>query len=350
MSIIHTVVYVCFALCLTCAGYVAHAEAVDPATVFDSSSFSEAQRVKALLEQPENAIDFAQAKLSIDKLVDPAIDVEANLKKIDAIVKTIQSLLPAGASSQDKMLALKKYIYEAGAWNDYRPFQYDFADPKGTKISNKLLTTYLATRKGNCVSMPLLFIILGQKLGIDVTASTAPLHVLVKYTDTDTGQTYNLEATSGANPARNVWYQQTMYITDQALANKIYLQKLSKRETVAVMATVLAEDYHGKQEYEKAMMISDVVLKYYKNAVGSMLMKGSLFYRLLAKHYLSKYPAPYLIPPPERPYFEFLDINNRHWFEKAEVLGWREPSQEDEQSYLKTVKQDADKLQNSKGK
>lgn len=350
MSIIHTVVYVCFALCLTCAGYVAHAEAVDPATVFNSSSFSEAQRVKALLEQPENAIDFAQAKLSIDKLVDPAIDVEANLKKIDAIVKTIQSLLPAGASSQDKMLALKKYIYEAGAWNDYRPFQYDFADPKGTKISNKLLTTYLATRKGNCVSMPLLFIILGQKLGIDVTASTAPLHVLVKYTDTDTGQTYNLEATSGANPARDVWYQQTMYITDQALANKIYLQKLSKRETVAVMATVLAEDYHGKQEYEKAMMISDVVLKYYKNAVGSMLMKGSLFYRLLAKHYLSKYPAPYLIPPPEQPYFEFLDINNRYWFEKAEALGWREPSQEDEQSYLKTVKQGADKLQKSKGK
>ncbi len=31
--------------------------------------------------------------------------------------------------------------------------------------------------------MPFLFIILGQKLGLDVTASTAPEHVFVKYRD-----------------------------------------------------------------------------------------------------------------------------------------------------------------------
>ncbi|MGR8953450.1 MAG: transglutaminase family protein [Gammaproteobacteria bacterium] len=349
MNRIHTIIHLCFALCLTCTTVASRAEVVDIATVFDSSNFAEAQRIKALLDQPEESIDFAQAKLVIDKIVDPAIDVEAGLAQIDAAVKTVQSLLPVGASSQDRLLALKKYLYEAGAWNDYRAFQYDFADPKGTKISNKLLTTYLNTRKGNCVSMPLLFIILGQRLGLDVTASTAPLHVLVKYTDSDTGQTYNLETTSGANPARDVWYQQGMHITDQALANKIYLQKLSKRETVAVMATVLAEHYHHTQEYEKAMMISDVVLKYYKNDVGAMLMKGSLFYRLLAKHFISKYPAPYLIPPPERPYFAFLDDNNRYWFEKAEALGWREPSREDEQNYLKIVEQDSDK-QNNKGK
>ena len=98
------------------------------------------------------------------------------------------------------------------------------------------------------------------------------------------------------------------------------------------------------------MIVSDVVLKYYPNAVSSMLMKGDLFYRLLTKHYLSKYSAPYLIPPAERPYFEFLSINNHHWFAKAESLGWREPRPEDEQNYLNTVKQDADKLQSSGGK
>jgi hypothetical protein len=80
-----------------------------------------------------------------------------------------------------------------------------------------------------------------------------------------------------------------------------------------------------------------------------MLMKGTLFYHLLAKHYLSKYPAPYLIPVDERPYFEFLSINNRYWFEKAEALGWREPSHEDEQNYLDTVRQNAGKLQTQKG-
>jgi regulator of sirC expression with transglutaminase-like and TPR domain len=309
--------------------------------VFDSSKFLEAQRIKILLEQPENSIDFARVKLSIDKLVDPSIDVEPNLKKIDAIVMTIKSMLPVNATSMDKMLTLKKYLYEAGTWNNYQPYQYDFNDPKGTQIKNKLLPTYLVTKKGNCVSMPLLFIVLGQRLGIDVTASTAPTHVLVKYTDSKTGQTYNLETTSGANFSRDMWYQQTMHITDEALANRIYLQKLSKQETVAVMAMVLAENYFDKQDYEKAMMISDVVLKSYKNAVDAMLMKGSLFYHLLDKNYVKKYPTPNLIPIPERPYFEFLSINNRYWFEKAESLGWREPTQENEQNYLKTIQRNA---------
>jgi hypothetical protein len=83
--------------------------------------------------------------------------------------------------------------------------------------------------------------------GLIPTYSTAPTHVLVKYTDSKTEQTYNLETTSGANFSRDMWYQQTMHITDEALANRIYLQKLSKQETVAVMATVLAENYFDKQ-------------------------------------------------------------------------------------------------------
>ena len=283
-------------------------------------------------------------------MIDPFLDVEANLKKINVIVNQIKSMLDANATSTDKMLAIKKYLYEAGTWNNYQPYQYDFNDPKGIKVSNKLLPTYLVTKQGNCVSMPLLFIVLGQRLGIDVTASTAPKHVLVKYTDSDTGQTYSLEATSGAKPARDVWYQQTMHITDEALANRIYLQKLSKLESLAVMATVLAESYYDKQEYEKAMMISDVVLKYYKNDVDAMLMKGTLFYRLLAKNYIRKYPASSLIPEPERPYFEFLAMNNRYWFEKAESLGWRELTKEDEENYLKGVQHDANLLKKQKQK
>ena len=341
MKIWSIINYLYFTLSLMCISSVIHAEPINPATVFDSSNFREAQYIKTLLKQPESSIDFTQIKLSIDKLVDPSIDVESNLKKIDSIVMTIKSMLPANATSMDKMLTIKKYLYEAGIWNNYQPYQYDFNDPKGTLVKNKLLSTYLVTKKGNCVSMPLLFIVLGQRLGIDVTASTAPTHVLVKYTDSKTGQTYNLETTSGANFSRDVWYQQSMHITNEALANQVYLQKLSKQETVAVMAMILAESYLDNQDYEKAMMISDVVLKSYKNAVDVMLMKGALFYRLLDKNYIKKYPTPNLIPIPERPYFEFLAINNRYWFEKAEALGWREPTQEDEQEYLKMIQRNA---------
>ena len=341
----HTAAFISFTL-LFCISSVTNAETVDTAELFDSSSFTQADQLKAILEQPENTIDFTQAKFTIDKMVDPSIDVEVNLKAIDTITKTIQSMLPANPTSMDKMLTIKKYLYEAGSWNNNQPYQYDFNDPLGTKITNKLLPTYLETKKGNCTSMPFLFIVLSQRLGIDATVAKAPLHFLVKFTESETGHTYNVETVSGAGFSRDIWYQQTMHITDEALRNGIYLRKLSKQETVAMMATVLAEDYYERQEFEKSMMISDVILNYSNTDVASMLRKGSIFYKLLAKNYIKKYPTPNLIPIPERPYFKFLDTNNRYWFERAESLGWREPTQEDEENYLKRVQESAKLIQN----
>lgn len=316
------------------------AEVIDPAKAFDASKLPEAKALEKILNTPENEIDLAKIKLTLDKMVEQSIDVNANLKRVNNMAEAIQATLPDNASSMQKMLTIKKYLYEAGAWNHGKAYQYDFKDPKGTLITNKLIPTYLNTKQGNCVSMPLLFIILGQKLGIDVTASTAPRHVLVKFTETETGTTYNLETTSGANFARDVWYQQQMGVTDIAIRNKAYLHKLSKTQTVAIMATVLAENYFGNQEYEKAMIITDTLLKYNQRDIGLILMKGAISYRLLAKHYLKKYPRPNLIPEEERPYFEYLSKNNHYWFQKAESLGWREPSQQDEQRYLETVKKD----------
>lgn len=134
-----SIIFLCVGLFFTVANV--QAQAVNPNTVFDYSKFAEAQKIKALIEQPENSIDFAIAKLEIDKIIDPTINVAANTKKLDAIVAAINRMLPPGSSSSDKMQALKKYLYEPGAWNNYQPYQYDFSDPMGTKIANKLLPT-----------------------------------------------------------------------------------------------------------------------------------------------------------------------------------------------------------------
>jgi len=177
-------------------------------------------RIRAILKLPDNQIDIGRTKLTIDKTIDPTIDIKANLKKIDSMVAKIQAGLPADASNSDKLQALRTYLYSAGDWNGYQTYAYDFDDPLGQKISNKLLPHYLDTKKGNCVSMPLLFIILGQRLGLDVTAAQAPVHIFVKYRD-DMGNQINLEATSGATPARDIWIRQQSPMTDEAVANGV---------------------------------------------------------------------------------------------------------------------------------
>ena len=70
---------------------------------------------------------------------------------------TVKALAGPRAKSAEIAQVLRSYLYDAGTWNHRQPFRYDLeGDPLGREIPGKLLTNYLATRKGNCVSMPTL--------------------------------------------------------------------------------------------------------------------------------------------------------------------------------------------------
>lgn len=105
--------------------------------------------VEAVFTQNMERVDLAEAKLVLDHLVDPSVDVAADLTKIDAMVTDLEKMIPPGADAWAKVKLLQRFIYEPGAWNDNRPFSYDMGDPYGQKPENRLLSDYLADRKGN---------------------------------------------------------------------------------------------------------------------------------------------------------------------------------------------------------
>lgn len=297
--------------------------------------------IETMLSQPAEKLDFATIKLTIDKMIDPSIDIDKTMGLLDKMVEDIQGMISPNASSVEKMHVLRKYLYEKGEWNNHQIHLYDFEDPLGTKIANKMLSNYIASKRGNCISMPFLFIILGDKLGLNVRASTAPLHYLVKFTEDETNRTYNLETTSGANPSRDVWYQEKMMVTDEGIASGIYLQKLSRKETAATMVSVLGEHLTRQRKYLEAIGIFEIILKYYPKSVHAMLSTGTAYAKLSDRYFLKKYPNPNHIPVNQQKLFQYFSEGNRHFFEKAESLGWEEPPENCEEKYLQNVYQDA---------
>lgn len=295
--------------------------------------------VRAILAVPEREIDFAKAKVSIDKLVDPRIDVETTLRQIDNMAAEVRAMLPLRATSEQRMLALRAYLYDAGPWNNGQPFSYDFADPMGTHVPNKLLANYLRSKKGNCVSMPFLHIALAQRLGLTAAASTAPRHVFMKLQD-DLGVWHNIEPVSGGWPRRDASYHRDSPMTAEAIASGIYMRPLGKKETVVVMANVLAEHYGSKQvaRPDLAIAVADVMLEYDPRNVNAMRHKGRAYLVLLQQRFGDKYATPKEIPEGERHQWEAWSKQHRLWFEKAEALGWREPPKGYEARYLEMVK------------
>lgn len=286
--------------------------------------------VRSLLEGPEAELDFARAKLAVDAFVDSSIDQIAALAEIDRMAATVQKMIAtlppdAAAKSSEKLRALRSFVYEPGWWNGEKPFRYDLDDPLGQKPGSQALPSYLASKKGNCVSMPALFLALGERLGLDVTLSTAPLHVFVKWTDAESGRTWNLETTSGAGFTRDEHYRKIMPMTDEAIANGIYLKTLTRKETLSVMASPVLDHLLATGRYDEAIAVADVLIAAWPANSYAMVKKGTAYYRLLERDIIKKYPRESDIPADRLGYAKELYRANQVAFAEAEALGWREP-------------------------
>src|SRR3546814_3715540 len=84
--------------------------------------------------------------------------------------------------------------------------------------------------------MPVLHIIVAEKLGLNVHLSTAPLHMFVRYTNPQNQRDLSIEPTSGGYPTRDVWYRENLPMSDMAVEQGLYLKTLTKRESIAHMA------------------------------------------------------------------------------------------------------------------
>ena len=295
-------------------------------SVVDDPVASNLKALEEIFSLPETEIDLARAKLTIDQMLDPRIDIEQTLQQIDIMASALREQLPLEAKAREKLDALRKYLYQTGPWNDHQPFSYDLSDPQGRNLSSKLLPSYLTTRKGNCVSMPILFIILGQRIGLDVAAATAPEHVFVKYRD-ESGRQYNLETTSGAGFARDAWMRQQMPMTDQAIASGIYMRTLTKKETVVLMSETL-DTFYARSGLDLARVeLAHLQLKHDPTSILAVLHLVSVYSRALNSYRMQAAPIALLQPTREREVYFQLQQKRDYWLGQALALGWRDPTE-----------------------
>ena len=289
-----------------------------------------------------SANDTYQAKLVVDTAIAPNTDEQAVFAEVARLADAARAQLAgagltvATAPEWDRIGAVRTVLYEPGPWNEGRPFAYDHTDPLGTKVENKLLATYLRTRRGNCVSMPILYAILLEELGVPVTLGQAPLHFFVVWERSDAeGGPVFLEATSGGDPARPVWYEQNSIIADQALANGLYLRPLTKPERDAAMRETLVQHLMAEGRYEEAIEEIDAVLEAHPAFAGMLLEKANAIYELLDERFVTRWPDANDVPEELRGELVALMTQNRELAERAYRMGFRDQPPPPEQARMK---------------
>jgi regulator of sirC expression with transglutaminase-like and TPR domain len=296
--------------------------AVAPVRAYSQSPPAEA--VREILNRPEGRLDFLDAATTFDRLVDEGSDSAAVKATVARLVDAARQMAGSKPSNAYQLAAVRQAIYVSGAWNHSRAFSYDLNDPLGTQIRNKMLSTYVRTRKGNCVSMPTLFLIVADRMGLNVRLAAAPLHLFVRYTD-PAGAEHNLEATSGGHEARTEWYRANLPMTDRAIQSGLYMRTLTRRETVAAMAISVLDFLLDEHRYQEANDVADAILAANPRDAYAMVKQGSAIGRMMRAEYSDKYPDPALIPPALRARYAVLSAANDKAFRDAQALGWEAP-------------------------
>lgn len=173
----------------------------------------------------------------------------------------------------------------------YIPYAYDFNDIWGHgDWKNMFVSKLMATRRGNCHSLPFLYKILAEELGAKANLALAPNHIYIKHWNEKDGW-YNTELTSGIFPIDS-WLMASGYIHLDAVANKLYMEALNDKQSLALCLVDLAQGFNRKfpeNDGEFVIKCVNKALEYYPTYVNAMILMAETFKTQLERRAIEDY-------------------------------------------------------------
>lgn len=213
-----------------------------------------------------------------------AYDINNNDDKHAAIQKFMSEQLSIveTQSSKDGKITYKTATHQ--------PFFYDYDDYQTEKDHrNSFVTKCLATGGGQCSSMPKVYLLLAEKLNAPAYLSFAPQHSFIKYKTKD-GEIENYEPTSNWR-INNLWYQENLFISADAIRSGIYLDTLNKQKIIADCMLELATQYIRKMPNDDGKFIQDCLWEVHLHYPRHNNINAYFVYSTLLKGWLSKFIA-----------------------------------------------------------
>lgn len=297
--------------------------------------------VRDLLSLPEDEIDIGFWALVIAKECDSTVDIDKYLHMLDTMAAKIKYMVGPREGDMVRFMMTKMYQFDPGDWNGGQVFSYDLDDPMGEQPGARLLTSYLDTRRGNCVSMPTLFLALMERVAPDILINgvAAPLHLFCRLHDRQDGSVWNVETTNGGSPNREEWYLQEFEISQTALDSGLYMRDLTKKEFVAELVGILVSKYRQSGDYEQALKYDDLMLQLNPRSLTGLVSKGALLGWLghtMQERIRLEGRKP---TDDEHEKLRLYMVESERYIAQARSLGWEPETPESKAAYLERIRE-----------
>jgi regulator of sirC expression with transglutaminase-like and TPR domain len=135
-------------------------------------TISKIDRLHQILTGPEQDIDLVEAALLIAAHIYPELDIAAYSERVDELAKSLDQRTDRAGNIADRIHSLNEYLFhELG----FAPNGDDYYDPR-----NSFLNEVLERKVGIPISLSLLYMEIGQRIGLEMYGVSFPGHFLVK--------------------------------------------------------------------------------------------------------------------------------------------------------------------------
>lgn len=257
-----------------------------------------------LVKRPESSFDLARAALLIAAESNPQVDVDATLHTLDSWADELRRRLQPEWNNLQKLARLRNFVFEE---LHFRGDQEDYYSP-----SNSMLNEVMERRLGVPLTLSIVFMELGWRIGIPFEGVGFPGHFLVRLT----GEPRDLlldPYRDGMSVHEEDCHRMLREISGGKLELRdAYLHSVSKHDMIARLLMNLKGAYLRAEDDAGALSAVDRLLVLRPGDLEEIRDRGLLLYRLRRYWPALKDIERYLEQRPDAPDKEALEVHVRN--------------------------------------
>jgi len=232
------------------------------------------ERLQQVLSGPEEAINLAESALLIATHAYPDLDVAHHLARIEVLAKTLESRIQPDSGPSQRILALNQYLFaELG----FTANEKDYYDPR-----NSCLNEVLDRRVGIPITLSLLYMEIGARIGLPLEGVSFPGHFLVKCALPE--GTVVLDPYAGGVSLGAADLQKRLRdVRGDEVSSAIVASVLSaagKKEIVLRLLRNLKAIYLRSQQFDRALPIMDWIIATVPDHPPELRDRGMIYQEL----------------------------------------------------------------------
>ncbi len=214
-------------------------------------SRSAAAELARLAGPAADKVDLLRAALTIARLDEEEVEVEAYVQQVERMAREIREKLPEKTEAADKLAALNKFLFDENGFHGSRFDYYNRA--------NSYLNRVIDDREGIPITLSVLYLELASRLGLKMEGVGLPGHFVVRHIRVE-GEPQLIDVFEGGKAmSREEAEKKVRDFTGEPAAEE-HFRAVSERQILLRMLQNLLGVAQGKQDKEAMLRYLDAML------------------------------------------------------------------------------------------